>query len=307
MRVVFFGTPEFAVPSLAALLGEGFDVLAAVTRPDRPQGRSRSSTVPSPVKQAALADDLPVLQPERPTDPAFVQTLRDLAPDVGVVVAYGHILKPEVLAVPARGMVNLHPSLLPELRGAAPIEWAIINGLPQTGVTIMQMDAGMDSGPILHSIPEDLPADITGGELSAHLSEVGAEALVEALVLLERGAVQPRAQDQTRVTYAPKLTRETARIDWTVAAERVARLIRGLDPKPGAWTDLDGQAVKLFGAATNGGRGAPGEVLQADSKLRIAAGDGSVMIEEVQAEGKARMPAAEWLRGRGVRVGERFQ
>jgi methionyl-tRNA formyltransferase len=307
VRVVFFGTPEFAVPSLAALLGEGFDVLAVVTQPDRPQGRSRSQALPSPVKQAAQADDLPVLQPERPTDPAFVQTLRELAPDVGVVVAYGHILKPDVLAVPARGMVNLHPSLLPELRGAAPIEWAIINGLQQTGVSIMQMDAGMDSGPILHYIPEDLPPDITGGELSAHLSEVGAEALVEALVLLEQGAVQPRPQDEARVTFAPKLTRETARIDWSIPAERVARLIRGLDPKPGAWTDLDGQAVKLFGAAAGGGSGASGEVLQADSRLRIAAGDGVVTVEEVQPEGKARMPAAEWVRGRGVRVGEHFQ
>jgi methionyl-tRNA formyltransferase len=169
------------------------------------------------------------------------------------------------------------------------------------------MDAGMDSGPILHHIPEDVPSDITGGELSAHLSEIGAEALVEALVLLERGAVQPRPQDESRVTYAPKLARETARIDWTLPAERVARLIRGLDPKPGAWTDLDGNAVKLFGAAAGDGRGAPGDVLQADSRLRIAAGDGAVTVEEVQAEGKARMPAAEWLRGRGVRVGERFQ
>jgi methionyl-tRNA formyltransferase len=308
VRVVFFGTPEFAVPSLEALLGEGFDVLAAVTQPDRPKGRSRSRAVASPVKEAAQAEDVPVLQPERPTDPAFVQTFRELAPDVGVVVAYGHILKPELLAIPARGMVNLHPSLLPELRGAAPIEWAVITGLRQTGVTIMQMDSGMDSGPILHSIPEDLPPDITGGELSAHLSEVGAEALVEALVLLEQGAAQPRPQDHARATYAPKLTRETARVDWTVAADRVARLIRGLDPKPGAWTDLDGQAVKLFGAVADGGRGgAPGEVLRADSRLHIAAGDGTVAVEEVQAEGKARMPVAEWTRGRGVRVGERFQ
>ena len=307
MRVVFFGTPEFAVPSLEALLGEGFDVLAVVTQPDRPQGRSRSHAVPSPVKQAAQADDVPVLQPERPTDPAFMQTLRDLAPDVGVVVAYGHILKPELLSIPARGMVNLHPSLLPELRGAAPIEWAVINGLHQTGVTIMQMDAGMDSGAILHSITEDLPPDITGGELSAHLSEVGAEALVEALMLLEQGAVQPRLQDHARATYAPKLTRETARVDWTLPAEQVARLIRGLDPKPGAWTDLDDQAVKLFGARAGSGGGTPGEVLQADSRLCIAAADGTVTVEEVQAEGKARMAAAEWVRGRGVRVGQHFQ
>ncbi len=307
MRVVFFGTPEFAVPSLEALLGEGFDVLAVVTQPDRPQGRSRSHAVASPVKEAALTEEVPVLQPERPTDPAFMQALRDLAPDVGVVVAYGHILKPEILAVPARGMVNLHPSLLPELRGAAPIEWAIINGLERTGVTIMQMEAGMDSGPILHHIPEELPPDITGGELSAHLSEIGAEALVEALIMLEQGAVQPRPQEHARATYAPKLTRETARIDWTGAAERIARLIRGLDPRPGAWTQLDGHAIKLFGAAVGPGRGAPGQVLRADSHVAIAARDGSVTVEEVQPEGKSRMAAAEWVRGRGVQVGARFQ
>jgi methionyl-tRNA formyltransferase len=307
VRVVFFGTPEFAVPSLEALLGEGFDVLAVVTQPDRPQGRSRSHAVPSPVKLAAQADEVPVLQPERPTDPAFVQAFRDLAPDVGVVVAYGHILKPELLSIPARGMVNLHPSLLPELRGAAPIEWAVINGLHQTGVTIMQMEAGMDSGAILHSITEDLPSDITGGELSSHLSEVGAEALVEALMLLEQGALQPRLQDHARATYAPKISRETARVDWTLAAERVARLIRGLDPRPGAWTDLDGLAVKLFGARAGSGGGTPGEVLQADSRLCVAAGDGTVTVEEVQAEGKARMAAAEWVRGRGVKVGQHFR
>src|SRR6266571_8460179 len=223
MRFVFFGTPEFAVPSLEALLGEGFDVLAAVTQPDRPRGRSRSTPQPPPVKVAAEEEDVPVLQPERPTDPTFVARLRALAPDIGVVVAYGHILKPDLLAIPRQGMVNVHPSLLPELRGAAPIAWAIINGLEKTGVTIMQLDAGMDSGPILHQIPEDLPADITGGELSLHLAEVGAEALVEALALLEQGAIRPRPQDSSRATYAPKLTRQTPHLDWSAPAERVAR------------------------------------------------------------------------------------
>src|SRR5438093_7011031 len=259
MRVVFFGTPEFAVPSLEALLGEGFDVLAAVTQPDRPRGRSRSSSEPSAVKVAAQGEDVPVLQPDRPTDPAFVARLRTLAPDVGVVVAYGHILKPELLAIPTQGMVNVHPSLLPELRGAAPIEWAIINGLAKTGVTLMQLDAGMDSGPILHQVPEDLPSDITGGELSLHLAEVGAEALIEALTLRAQGAIQSRPQDHARATYAPKVTRETARIDWTAPAERVARLIRGLDPKPGAWTELEGRSVKLFGTTAAEGRGPPGQ------------------------------------------------
>src|SRR6266571_52667 len=307
MRFVFFGTPEFAVPSLEALLGEGFDVLAAVTQPDRPRGRSRSTPQPPPVKVAAEEEDVPVLQPERPTDPTFVARLRALAPDIGVVVAYGHILKPDLLAIPRQGMVNVHPSLLPELRGAAPIEWAIIHGLEKTGVTIMQLDAGMDSGPILHQIPEDLPADITGGELSLHLAEVGAEALVEALARLAQGAIQPRPQDHARATYAPKVTRETARIDWTAPAERVARLIRGLDPKPGAWTELEGRSVKLFGAAPAEGRGAPGEVLHADGNLLLATGQGAVTVEEVQPEGKERMPSADWVRGRGVQAGRRFR
>src|SRR2546426_5410980 len=307
MRVVFFGTPEFAVPSLDALLGEGFDVVAAVTQPDRPRGRSRSTPEPPPVKVAAAAEDVPLLQPERPTDSAFVARLRELAPDVGVVVAYGHILKPELLAIPKQGMVNVHPSLLPELRGAAPIEWAIINGLQKTGVTIMQLDEGLDSGPILHQIPEDLPPDITGGELSLHLAEVGAEALVEALALLEQGAIRPRLQDHARASYAPKITRETARIDWTAPAERVARLIRGLDPKPGAWAELEGRSVKLFGAAAADGRGTPGEVLRADGSLLLATGDGAVTVEEVQPEGTERMPSAEWVRGRGVQTGRRFR
>ncbi len=310
MRVAFFGTPDFAVPSLEALTGEGFDVLAVVTQPDRPRGRSRSQLEPPPVKLSAQAEDIPVLQPERPTEPAFVARLRELAPDVGVVVAYGHILKPELLAIPKHGMVNVHPSLLPELRGAAPIEWAIINGLTKTGVTVMQLDAGMDSGPILHQIPEDVPADITAGELATHLAEVGAEALVEALALLEQGAIRPRPQDSSHATYAPKLTRETARLDWSAPAERVARLVRGLDPKPGAWTELDGAAVKLFGALAVEEKergGAPGEVLLANGGLVVATGQGAVAVAEVQPEGKTRMPAAEWVRGRGVQAGSRFR
>lgn len=306
MRVVFFGTPEFAVPSLQALLGEGFDVVAVVTRPDKPQGRSRSTAVPPPVKTAADAEDVPVLQPERPSDPAFLARLRALAPDVGVVVAYGHILKPELLALPRHGMINLHPSLLPELRGAAPVAWAILNGLKQTGVTIMRMEEGLDSGPILLQIPHDIDPDETGGELAEHLSEMGAQALVEVLALYQTNGLEPRAQDHARATYAPKLTRDTARIRWTDPAERVARLIRGLDPRPGAWSELEGREVKLFGARVVEGRGAPGEVQQADDGLRITAGQGAVRIEEVQPAGKARMAAAEWVRGRGAQAGQRF-
>src|SRR5881396_781617 len=199
VRVAFFGTPEFAVPSLRALVGEGFDVAAVVTQPDAPQGRSRSKLIPPPVKVAADAEDLTVFQPEKPTDGAFLLRLRDLRPDIGVVVAYGHILKPELLELPARGMVNVHPSLLPGLRGAAPIEWAIIRGYETTGVTIIQLDAGMDSGPILHQIPHRIEPDVTAGELSAHLAEVGAQAVVETLAMMESTQPpQPVPQDEAR-------------------------------------------------------------------------------------------------------------
>ena len=306
MRVVFFGTPEFAVPSLEALLGEGFDVVAVVTRPDKPQGRSRSESVAAPVKVAAQAEEVPVLQPDRPTGAEFLARLRALAPDVGVVVAYGHILPPELLALPRHGMINVHPSLLPELRGAAPIEWAILNGLSQTGVTIMQMEAGLDSGPILLQIPHDIDPDVTGGELSEHLSEMGAQALVEALALLEAKQLTRRAQDHARATYAAKVTRETRRIHWSDPAERVARVIRAFDPAPGAWTELDGREVKLFGARVAEGSGAPGEIATTDGGLRITAGRGAVTIDDVQPAGKPRMSAADWVRGRGAQAGQRF-
>ena len=306
MRVVFFGTPEFAVPSLEALLGEGFDVVAVVTRPDKPQGRSRSESVAPPVKVAAQAEEVPVLQPDRPTGAEFLARLRALTPDVGVVVAYGHILPPELLGLPRHGMINVHPSLLPELRGAAPIEWAILNGLSQTGVTIMQMEAGLDSGPILLQIPHDIDPDVTGGELSEHLSEMGAQALVEALALLEAKQLTRRAQDHARATYAAKVTRETRRIHWSDPAERVARVIRAFDPAPGAWTELDGREVKLFGTRVAEGSGAPGEIGATDGGLRITTGRGAVAIDDVQPAGKPRMSAADWIRGRGAQAGQRF-
>lgn len=306
MVIVFFGTPEFAVPSLGALVGEGFDVRAVVTQPDRPQGRSRSTVVAPPVKTAALDEGLDVLQPERPTDPDFLHQLRTLAPDVGVVVAYGHILKPELLAIPRRGMVNVHPSLLPELRGAAPVEWAILNGDATTGVTIMQLDAGMDSGPILHQIPHHIDPGITGGELSAHLAEMGAQALIEALALWEQGGLKPVAQDHARATHAPKLTRETARIDWMKPALTIARQTWALDPKPGAWATAEAVEVKLFGGHVVEREGPPGAVLRADSVLLIACGAQALEVDEVQPAGKDRMPAAEWIRGRGVSAGQRF-
>ena len=317
MRVVFFGTPEFAAPSLRALVGEGFDAVAVVTQPDAPQGRSRSQLIPPPVKVAAESEELLVLQPEKPTDPAFLELLRDLKPDIGVVVAYGHILKPELLALPPRGMVNVHPSLLPGLRGAAPVEWAIIRGHETTGVTIMQLDAGMDSGPVLHQIPHRIGSDVTGGELAAHLAEMGAQALIETLAMLEQSdpPPQPVPQNESRATFAPKLTRETARIDWTKDARAIGCLIRGLDPRPGAWTELEGAEIKLFSPKVMEpplpGTGAPGQVLSAQGSLVIAtgeggAGGGAVEVFEVQPAGKARMPAEEWLRGARLQPGARF-
>jgi len=203
-------------------------------------------------------------------------------------------------------MINLHPSLLPELRGAAPVEWAILNGLTQTGVTIMQMDEGLDSGPILLQIPHDVDPDVTGGELSEHLSEMGAQALVEALALFQTNGLEPHPQEHARATYAPKLTRDTAHIRWTDPATRVARLIRALDPTPGAWTELDGREVKLFGARVVEDSGAPGEVRPTDDGLRITTGQGAVQVAEVLPAGKSRMPAADWVRGRGAQAGQRF-
>jgi len=320
VRVVFFGTPEFAVPSLRALLGEGFDVVAVVTQPDAPHGRSRSQLIPPPIKEVAEAEDLTVLQPEKPTGREFLDRLRELRPDVGVVVAYGHILKPELLSLPSQGMLNVHPSLLPGLRGPAPVEWAIIRGHETTGVSIMQLDAGMDSGPVLHQIPHRIDQSVTGGELSAHLAEMGAQALIETLAMLEQSDPPPKPvpQNESRATFAPKLTREIAHIDWTKDARTIGRLVRGLDPRPGAWTELKGGGaeIKLFTPRVMEppfpGTGAPGEILSADGSLIIATGPfkdmagGTVEIFEVQPAGKARMPAQDWLRGARLSPGAKF-
>jgi len=304
--VVFFGSPDFAVPSLRALVGEGFNVRAVVTQPDRPTGRSRSTTTATAVKAAATAEGLDVLQPEKPTDAAFLQRLRDLAPDVGVVVGYGHILRKELLSLPRRGMVNVHPSLLPALRGAAPIEWTILHGIENTGVTIMQLDEGMDSGPILHQLPHRVAPGTTAGELGEHLAEMGAQALIEALALWEQDGLKLVPQNAAHATYAPKLTREVAHIDWTKPADVVARQTLALDPRPGAWSTHEGREVKLFLGRALPGSGTPGEVTEAAARLVIATGDGLVEVAEVQPAGKERMPAGDWVRGRGTAVGRRF-
>jgi methionyl-tRNA formyltransferase len=310
VRLAFFGTPDFAVPSLLALVEEGFDVAVVVTQPDRPQGRSRSTLYPPPVKEAALSEGLPVLQPERPTDAGFVEALRQHAPDLGVVVAYGHILRPALLELPPRGMVNVHASLLPALRGAAPIQHAILEGLEQTGVTIMQMDPGMDTGPILHQVPTPIASDETAGELEVRLAELGALALMEALALMDSGVLVPRAQEHELATTAPKITQEMARVRWTEPAARIARQIRAFDPRPGAWTTLDGTRVKLFGPRAAGyppATASPGVIVESDPAFVVATGEGAIQIIDVQPEGKTRLSAAEWVRGRAAGVGDRFE
>ena len=309
MRVLFWGTPEFATAPLRALLGEGFDVVAVVTQPDKAVGRSRSTLRASPVKEVALAEGIPVLQPEKPKGDEFVAQLRALAPDLSVVVAYGHILPRAVIDLPPRGTLNIHASLLPVLRGAAPIQAAIRNGLGETGVTIMQMVPALDAGPMLHKRSTPILEDETAGELALRLSELGALALIEALALMELGLATPEPQDESAATYATKLSRESARVDWSRTAHDVGRHIRAYDPKPGAWARLRGTEVKLFGArvAPRGTSHSAGEVLAADDVgLLVACAAGAVRVTAVQPSGKRRLSPAEWANGRGVAVGDRF-
>ncbi len=306
MRVLFFGTPDFAVPSLRALVGEGFDIASVVTRPDRPTGRHRSHASASAVKTAALAEDLPVLQPERPSAPEFLAAVQALAPEISIVAAYGHILPQSLLDVPRLGSVNVHASLLPALRGAAPIQRAILGGYAETGITIMQMDAGMDTGPMLHQVATPIAPDETGGELTLRLAELGAEALVEALTLLEETGLEPKPQDHARATMAPKIKREEERVDWNLPADVVARQIRAFDPKPGAWTTCRAKELKLFGGRADGPSGEPGRVLEAGDVLLIACGTGAVTATEVQPAGRARMAARAFVNGRGVAAGDRL-
>jgi methionyl-tRNA formyltransferase len=309
VRIVFYGTPEFAVPSLRALLGEGFEVSAVVTQPDRPQGRSRSQLLPPPIKRIALEEGLPVYQPENPNDDAFVAQLRAVEHDLGVVVAYGHILKHALLELPARGMFNVHASLLPKLRGAAPIEHAILEGLDETGVTIMRMETRMDAGPIIHQVGTPIAADETGGELTVRLAELGALALVEALAMLGTESAIVRHQDNEHATYAPKVTRELTRIRWEEPAQRIGKQIRAFDPRPGAWTMLGQKEVKLYGprpADEQPAKGHPGEIIQTDPACVVATGEGALQILDVQPAGHSRMAAIDWVRGRGATKGDRF-
>lgn len=311
MRVLFWGTPDFAVPALHALLGEDHEVIGVVTQPDRKAGRGLELRAP-PVKTIAQEEMIPVFQPERARDPAFVGIIRNLQPEISVVVAYGQILSNELLALPTRGSINAHASLLPELRGAAPINWAIVRGYTNTGISIMRMVEKMDAGPVLYQVEEPIGHDETASDLWTRLSEISAEALVETLALLESGDVEERAQDEARATYAPRITREDTRIDFTKDALTVSNHIRGMDEVPGAWTVHGHHELKLFRPEPNPDRThdeAPGTIIDATpadaaAGMVIACGSGAVCVREVQPSGKRRMTVAEWLRGRGASVGE---
>lgn len=306
MRLLFWGTPEFAAAPLRALVGEGFDVVGVVTQPDKPQGRSRTTLVPPPVKEVALAEEIPVLQPQKPRGEEFERAVRALEPELSVVVAYGHILPRAIIELPRLGTLNIHASLLPALRGAAPIQAAIRDGLAETGITIMRMVEQLDAGPILLQRSVPILPDVTYGELQLELAETGSLALIEALTMMEAGALSETPQDESRATYAPKVTREGARVDWTRPADEVARTIRAYDPKPGAWTTLRGVETRLFGARSVGGRtDVPGTVLEVGrTGMLVAAGSDAVLVVVAQPAGKRRLSPHELLAGRQVAVGD---
>jgi methionyl-tRNA formyltransferase len=309
VRVLFWGTPDFATPPLRALIGEGFDVVGVVTQPDRPAGRSRSRVVPSPVKEVALAEGIPVQQPDKPRGDEFLAWLHELAPDVSIVVAYGHILPRAVIDAPRLGTLNIHASLLPALRGAAPIQAAILEGLSETGVSVMQMVPALDAGPVIHTARTSILPDETAGELTLRLSEIGAQALIEALALIEMGLARPEPQADAAATYAPKITRDAAALDWTRPALDVCRHMRAYDPRPGAWGRLRDVEVKLFGARVTprASESVAGEVIAVDGEgMIVACGSGAVRVLAVQPAGKRRLSPLEWAHGRGVVVGDRF-
>ncbi len=310
MKVLFLGTAEFACPSLEALLASPHELMGVVTQPDRPRGRGQK-WIPSPVKSIALKANLPVYQPEKVRDPGFLETLKSLRPELMVVVAYGQILSAAVLAIPPRGCVNVHGSLLPKYRGAAPIARAIQGGESQTGITTMLMDPGMDTGPILLTESTEITGEDTAGSLHDRLSQIGAGLLLRTLEGLETNILSPRPQDHSQATYAPKIEKEEAGIRWESSARQVFNLIRAFDPWPGAFTLWSGRVLKVFRPSLVGGevKESPGTILQASGEgLRIAASGGHLLIREVQLESRSRMRVGEFLRGHslpsGARLGE---
>jgi len=305
-RLIFMGTPDFAVPTLTALMSHGHNVLAVVTQPDRPKGRGKRLTAP-PVKQVALEHRLEVLQPEKASDDLFCDRIRAKQPDLIVVVAFGQILRKKLLDIPRWGVLNVHASLLPNLRGAAPIQWTILNDESKTGLTVMQMDEGMDTGPTLFQ--EEIPVlkDETAGHLHDRLAVMAGDLMVRSLERMSGKRVKSTPQDHSKATYAPKITKDLSLVDWKEAAARVSARIRGLDPKPGAYTLWEGKEVKVFASTVMAGdweEGPPGQVLGLREEcLVVGTGRGTVGIRELQYPGKNRLPAKNFLRGFAIPYG----
>lgn len=298
MRLVFLGTPDFAVPTLNALVAAGHEVLEVVTQPDRPKGR-RQELTPSPAKAAALAHGLTVWQPERVRHADSVEHLRALAPEAMVVVGYGQIIPQSVIDIAPLGIINVHASLLPELRGAAPIQWSVARGYEKTGVTTMRIDAGLDTGDMLLKWETAIGPDETAPEISPRLAEAGAKILVETLDGLAKGTISPVPQDGTHATWAPILKKDDGRIDWTLPAKTIHNLIRGLQPWPGAHTMFRGQSLHLWRSrlAADKRNLAPGALIQ-DGGVFAVAGDGVCLeLLELQLEGRKRMPAGVFANG----------
>ncbi|HJY85775.1 MAG TPA: methionyl-tRNA formyltransferase [Candidatus Acidoferrales bacterium] len=313
MRIVFCGTPEFAVPALRQLLAEpALTVEAVVTQPDRPRGRGQQVRS-SPVKDLAIASGLYVYQPEKIKSDSAYEFFKRLAPDAVVIIAYGQIISQRLIEIPRFGWVNLHASLLPKYRGAAPIHWAIIHGETRTGLTTMRIDAGLDSGPILLQAESEIGPNETAPEVARRLAEAGAPLVVESLRGLERGEIKPRPQDHAQATFAPMLKKEHGKIDWSLAASQIYNRIRGLDPWPGAFTSFRGKQCQIWGrpAPASGGlareKTPPGTLLQHRDELYVACGEETALhLEALRLEGRKRLPAVEFARGARRKPGERF-
>ena len=321
MRIVFCGTPEFAVPSLRALLADSlFTVEAVVTQPDRPRGRGHAVS-PSAVKEAALEAGAHVYQPETIKSDSAFDFFKRLAPNAVVIIAYGQLIPQRLIEIPRLGWINLHASLLPKYRGAAPIAWAIVNGETTTGLTTMQIDAGMDTGPILLQRELEIGPDETAPELARRLSEAGAPLVSESLRKLDGGEITPRAQDFSEATYAPRLTKEHGRIDWTQTAQQIYNCIRGLAPWPGAYTTFRGQLCHIWGRPADAaaaspqpisitvgaGHSMPGSLLAAGQSIDVVCGEGTRLhLDAVQMEARKRITAREFVNGAHPAPGERF-
>lgn len=309
IRTVFMGTPEFALPTLQGLIDAGVNLVGVYTQPDRPKGRGKKLAA-SPVKELALAHGLPVFQPERLRKPEVVEELRQLAPDLIVVVAYGQILPKSVLDIPRHQCINVHASLLPKYRGAAPINKAIVDGETETGVTTMLMDVGLDTGAMLVKRSTPIGADETAGAVHDRLALLGREAMEETLRLLCAGELIPQEQDDALSTYAPMMSKEDGLIDWSRSAGQIHNQVRGLDPWPGAYTCLHGQMLKIADTAIDEAavEGMPGEVVKAAAEgVCIACGQGALVVRALQLPGKKRLGAREFLSGHPLPVGTRLE